>query len=45
MITVKHLMMISISALAMACAPKEPVFNSARLQKSRTGNPYGMRGF
>ncbi|MBO6064171.1 MAG: polysaccharide deacetylase family protein [Bacteroidales bacterium] len=25
MITVKHLMMISISALAMACAPKEPV--------------------
>ena len=25
MITVKHLMMISISALAVACAPKEPV--------------------
>ncbi|MBR5108526.1 MAG: polysaccharide deacetylase family protein [Bacteroidales bacterium] len=25
MITVKHLMMISISALGMACAPKEPV--------------------
>ncbi len=25
MITVKHLMMISISALVMSCAPKEPV--------------------
>jgi Predicted xylanase/chitin deacetylase len=24
-ITIKHLMMISLSALAMACAPKEPV--------------------
>ena len=25
MITVKHFMLISLSALAMACAPKEPV--------------------
>ena len=25
MITVKHFMSISLSALAMACAPKEPV--------------------